>query len=194
MSIVLRGGRVIDSGGESVVDVEIGDDGQIAAMGTGLAGEEDLDCAGCVVTPGLVYLHTHLRQPGDEEAETIETGARAAALGGYTAVVAMPNTEPATDCVAVVEQVRVLGQLAACEIVPSAAMTVGRRGHQMTPMGELVDAGVGMFTDDGTGVQDPQLMRHLMEYSTGLTGRLGRQVVLAQHCEVTALSQGGFMN
>ena len=68
MSIVLRGGRVVDSGGESVVDVEIGDDGQIAAVGTGLAGDEDLDCAGCVVAPGLVDLHAHLRQPGDEEA------------------------------------------------------------------------------------------------------------------------------
>ena len=194
MGIVLRGGRVVDSDGESVVDVEIGDDGRIAAVGTGLVGEEDLDCAGCVVAPGLVDLHAHLRQPGDEEAETIETGARAGALGGYTALVAMPNTEPTTDCVAVVEQVRALGEPAACEIVPSAAMTVGRSGHQMSPMGELVDAGVGMFTDDGTGVQDPQVMRRLMEYSTGLTDRLGHPVVLAQHCEVTALSEGGYMH
>ena len=89
MGIVLRGGRVVDSDGESVVDVEIGDDGRIAAVGTGLVGEEDLDCAGCVVAPGLVDLHAHLRQPGDEEAETIETGARAGALGGYTALVAL---------------------------------------------------------------------------------------------------------
>ena len=194
MSIVLRGGRIVDSEGDRVLDVQIGDDGRIAALGDGLAGEEELDCAGCVVAPGFVDLHAHLREPGDEEAETIETGARAGAAGGYTALVAMPNTEPVTDCVAVVEQVRSLGSRSACEIVPSAAMTVGRQGREMTPMGELVDAGVGIFTDDGTGVQDPQVMRRLMEYSTGLVTRLGRPVVLAQHCEVTALSEGGYMH
>ncbi|MEC9056928.1 MAG: dihydroorotase, partial [Actinomycetota bacterium] len=115
-------------------------------------------------------------------------------LGGYTALVAMPNTDPTTDCVAVVEQVRALGRPSTCEIVASAAMTVGRAGDDMAPMGELVDAGVGIFTDDGTGLQDPRLMRRIMEYSTGLTRRLGRPVVLAQHCEVSALSAGGYMH
>lgn len=194
MSLVIRGGRVIDQKGERKIDVEIGDDGRIAAVGTGLSAEADLDASGCIVSPGFVDLHAHLRQPGQEEAETIETGARGGSLGGFTALVAMPNTEPATDSVAVVEQVRSLGRESMCEIVPSAAMTVERAGEDMAPMGELVDARVGIFTDDGTGLQDPRLMRRIMEYSIGLTGRLGRPVILAQHCEVSALSAGGFMH
>ncbi len=194
MSVVLKGGRVIDRTGERTLDVEVGDDGRIAAVGTGLSGDLDLDASGCVVSPGFVDLHTHLREPGQEEAETIETGARGGSLGGYTALVAMPNTDPTTDCVAVVDQVRNLGRRSTCEIVPSAAMTVGRHGADMAPMGELVDAGVGIFTDDGTGLQDPRLMRRVMEYSVGLAGRLGRPVVLAQHCEVSALSAGGYMH
>ncbi|MDP6867594.1 MAG: dihydroorotase [Acidimicrobiales bacterium] len=194
MSVVLRGGRIIDADGERALDVELGDDGRIAAVGGGLRGDLELDASGCVVSPGFVDLHAHLREPGQEEAETIETGARGGSLGGYTALVAMPNTDPTTDCVAVVEQVRALGRPSTCEIVASAAMTVGRAGEDMAPMGELVDAGVGIFTDDGTGLQDPRLMRRIMEYSTGLTRRLGRPVVLAQHCEVSALSAGGYMH
>ena len=194
MSVVLRGGRIIDADGERTLDLEVGDDGRIAAVGSGLSGDLELDASGCVVSPGFVDLHAHLRQPGQEEAETIETGARGGSLGGYTALVAMPNTDPTTDCVAVVEQVRALGRLSTCEIVASAAMTVNRAGDDMAPMGELVDAGVGIFTDDGTGLQDPRLMRRIMEYSTGLTRRLGRPVVLAQHCEVSALSAGGYMH
>ena len=194
MSVVLRGGRIIDRDGERVLDVELGDDGLIAALGTGLSGDLDLDATGCVVSPGFVDLHAHLREPGQEEAETILTGALGGSLGGYTALVAMPNTDPTTACVAVVEQVRALGRRSTCEMVPSAAMTLGRHGVDMAPMGELVDAGVGIFTDDGTGLQDPRLMRRVMEYSTGLGGRLGRPVVLAQHCEVSALSEGGYMN
>jgi len=194
VSVVLRGGRIIDADGERTLDVEVGDDGLISAVGSGLSGDLELDASGCVISPGFVDLHAHLREPGQEEAETIETGARGGSLGGYTALVAMPNTDPTTDCVAVVEQVRALGRLSTCEIVASAAMTVGRAGDDMAPMGELVDAGVGIFTDDGTGLQDPRLMRRIMEYSTGLTRRLGRPVVLAQHCEVSALSAGGYMH
>ena len=194
MSLVLRGGRIIDSEGERILDVEIGEDGLIAAVGTGLTGDVNLDASGCVVSPGFVDLHAHLREPGLEEAETIQTGARGGSLGGYTALVAMPNTDPTTDCVAVVEQVRSLGRRSTCEIIPTAAMTLRRDGVDMAPMGELVDAGVGIFTDDGTGLQDPRLMRRIMEYSTGLGRRLGRPVVLAQHCEVVALSAGGYMH
>lgn len=194
MSVVLRGGRIIDSEGERTLDVELGEDGRIAAVGTGLSGDVNLDASGCVISPGFVDLHAHLREPGLEEAETIQTGARGGSLGGYTALVAMPNTDPTTDCVAVVEQVRALGGRSTCEIIPTAAMTLGRDGVDMAPMGELVDAGVGIFTDDGTGLQDPRLMRRIMEYSTGLGRRLGRPVVLAQHCEVSALSAGGHMH
>ena len=91
MSVVLRGGRIIDRDGARVLDVELGDDGLIAALGTGLSGDLDLDASGCVVSPGFVDLHAHLREPGQEEAETILTGALGGSLGGYTALVAMPN-------------------------------------------------------------------------------------------------------
>ena len=106
----------------------------------------------------------------------------------------MPNTTPTMDCLAVIDQVRGLGQESICEVIPTAAMTVDRKGEKMAPMGELVDAGVGIFTDDGRGLQDPRLMRRIMEYSTGLTHRLGRPIILAQHCEIEALSCGGYMH
>jgi len=194
MTLVIRGGTIIDSEGEKKADVAIGDDGLITEVSANLKGEEELDASGCIVTSGFVDLHSHLREPGQEDAETIETGARGGALGGYTALIAMPNTTPAMDCLAVIDQVRALGEKSVCEIIPTGTMTVGRKGEQMSPMGELVDAGVGIFTDDGNGLQDPRLMRRIMEYSTGLTHRLGRPVVLAQHCEVEALSCGGYMH
>ena len=194
MGLVLKGGKILDRKGERSLDVSIGSDGKILDTGKKLEGDIEVDCSGCVITSGLVDLHVHLREPGDEEAETIETGARSGAMGGFTALVAMPNTEPATDCLAVVEQIKTLGKKSSCEIIPSAAMTVGRKGKEMVQMGELVDNGIGIFTDDGTGVQDPQLMRRLMEYSTGLESRLGRPVVLAQHCEVHELAEGGHMH
>ena len=194
MTLVIRGGTIIDSNGEQKTDVKIGEDGSILEIGKNLTGDQELDASGCVVTAGFVDLHSHLREPGQEDAETIETGSRGGALGGYTALVAMPNTTPAMDCVAVIDQVRGLGQESICEVVPTAAMTVDRKGEKMAPMGELVDAGVGIFTDDGRGLQDPRLMRRIMEYSTGLAHRLGRPISLAQHCEIEALSCGGHMH
>ena len=129
------------------------------------------------------------REPGREDAETIETGSRAAALGGYTAVVAMPNTDPAADSRDVVElRADQGGGPGLCDVHPSACITVGRAGEQLAPFGELVGAGVRIFTDDGTGVQDPLLMRRAMEYSLGL------DMVLAQHCEVAALTKGAVMH
>ena len=194
-TLAVRGGTVVDATGSRRADVVVGNDGRIVAVGAGLDGDETLDATGCVVAPGLVDLHAHLREPGREEAETVETGARGAALGGYTAVVAMPNTSPAMDCAAVVRQVQDLGRDAICDIRPSAAITVGRRGEELAPMAELVRMGVRVFTDDGDGVQDAQVMRRALEYAGGLahlTG--GTPVVLAQHCEVTALSRGGYMH
>ena len=139
--------------------------------------------------PGFVDLHTHLREPGREEAETIETGSRAAALGGYTAVVAMPNTDPAQDARGVVDFVRAQGAAAGlCEVLPAGCITMGRAGEQLAPYAELVAAGVRIFTDDGNGVQDPLLMRRAMEYSLGL------DMVLAQHCEVSRLTGGAVMH
>ena len=152
------------------------------------AGCTVLDATGCLVGPGLVDLHTHLRQPGREEAETVESGARAAALGGYTAVVAMPNTEPAIDSAGVARQVLELGRGALAEVAVAGAITVGRAGQALAPMGELADLGVTLFTDDGAGVQDGGLMRRALDYAKGLG------VTLAQHCEDSCLAKGGAMH
>ena len=103
-SVVIKGGRVVDADGERVADVIVVD-GRIAAVGADLSADRTLDATGCIVSPGLVDIHSHLREPGKEEAETVETGARGAALGGYTAILAMPNTVPAIDSAAVVQQV-----------------------------------------------------------------------------------------
>jgi dihydroorotase len=187
-SLVLKGGRVLDATGERVADVVI-EDGVIAAIGADLAADEILDVGQSgVVAPGMVDLHTHLRQPGREEAETVESGARAAALGGFTCVVAMPNTEPAVDCASVVRDVLALGRDATCDVRVAAAITVGRAGEQLTEMAEMAGMGVRLFTDDGNGVQDDRLMRRAMEYASDLG------IVLAQHCENEALSSGGHMH
>jgi dihydroorotase len=184
----LKGGDVVDETGRRRADVLVGDDGVIAAVGENLDGDRTLDCGGCVVSPGLVDLHTHLRQPGREEAETIETGSRAAALGGYTAVVAMPNTEPAIDSPGVVREILELGEKALCEVRPAAAITIGRQGEQLVPMAELAALGVRLFTDDGSGVQSSLLMRRALEYASALG------VTLAQHCEDAGLSHGAHMH
>ncbi len=188
--IVITSGRLLDETGERTGDVRI-DDGRIVEVGsvTALDGDEVIDAAGCVVSPGFVDLHTHLREPGKEEAETIETGSRAAALGGYTAIVAMPNTDPTQDCVEVVGFVRQQAARAGlCEVLPAAAITVGRNGSQLAPFAELAAVGVRIFTDDGNGVQDPLLMRRAFEYSLGLG------ITLAQHCEVARLTEGAVMH
>jgi dihydroorotase len=185
--VVIKGGRVLTSGGPQQVDVVI-KNGTVAAVGADLDAKNVIDASGCIVGPGLVDLHAHLRQPGREEAETIETGARAAALGGYTAVVAMPNTEPAIDSAAVVREVQELAAGALCEVYPAGAITVGRAGERLAPMAEMAELGVRIFTDDGAGVQDGRLMRRAMEYATGL------DVTLAQHCEDDSLAAGGHMH
>ena len=190
VTTVLRGGRVIDSIGERLADVVIGHDGRIAAVGADLRAERTLDASGCVVSPGLVDLHSHLRQPGQEEAETIETGARGAALGGYTCILAMPNTVPAIDHAGLVREVLELGRSAPCDVRTSGAITVGRAGEQLAPLGEMADLGVRFFTDDGAGVADTRLMRRAMEY----VGGLPKGVVLAQHCEDPVLAGGGHMH
>ncbi len=191
---LIQGGTVIDPTGERRADVLVRD-GVVAAIDEHLGESPDaggatvIDAAGCVVSPGFVDLHTHLREPGKEEAETIETGSRAAAKGGYTCVVAMPNTDPTQDCVSVVEFVRKQGEAAGlCDVRPSGSITVGRAGTQLTPFAELAEAGVRIFTDDGSGVQDPLLMRRAFEYALDL------DIVLAQHCEVARLTEGAVMH
>ena len=185
---VIKGGTVVNRDGVFAADVRIRD-GVIAEVGQSLDGPEVLEAGGCFVSSGFVDLHTHLREPGREEAETIETGSRAAAIGGYTAVVAMPNTDPAQDSVMVVEFVRARGAEAGLvEVVPSGCITVGRAGQTLAPFSSLAGAGVRIFTDDGNGVQDPLLMRRALEYARDL------DIVLAQHCEVSRLTEGAVMH
>lgn len=187
-SFVLRGGTIVNPDGNVEADVVVRD-GSIDAVGGTTSDLPVVDATGCFISSGFVDLHTHLREPGKEEAETIETGSRAAARGGYTAVVAMPNTDPAQDAVHVVDFVRARGeQVGLCDVLPSGCITIGRLGQQLAPFAALAKAGVHLFTDDGTGVQDPLLMRRALEYA----GELG--VVLAQHCEVARLTEGAVMH
>jgi dihydroorotase len=189
--ILITGGTVLDQTGSRPAHVRIRD-GRVVAAGADLPPSEHdvvLDAAGCIVSPGFVDLHAHLREPGKEEAETIETGSRAAALGGYTCVVAMPNTDPTQDTVSVVDFVRRQGVAAGlCDVRPAGSITVGRLGDQLSPLAELAAVGVHLFTDDGTGVQDALLMRRAMEYAVDL------DIVLAQHCEVARLTEGAVMH
>ena len=146
-----------------------------------------------MVAPGLVDLHAHLRQPGREEAETVETGSRAAALGGYTCVVAMPNTEPAIDCASVVKDVLLLGRDSLCDVRSSAAITVGRAGTQLTEMAELAAsrrAPLHRRRQRRAG-RPPHAPGHGVRQRPVVEGR---GVVLAQHCENEALSAGGHMH
>ncbi len=185
---VIKGGRVVDATGDRVADVLV-QGGVVAAVGRRVEGAPVLDAGGCLVVPGLVDLHVHLREPGDEEAETIETGARAAALGGFTAVVAMPNTEPPLDDAAVVASVLAAGRDAMCEVASSGCITKGRRGVELAPMGELHALGVRIFTDDGACVADAGVMRRALEYAHALPG-----AVVSQHAEDPALAGGGHMH
>ena len=187
-SIVIKGGTVINRSSQEVADVKIEND-CVVEVGKNLKGDIQLDASGCIVSSGFVDLHAHLREPGKEEAETIETGSRAGALGGYTALVAMPNTDPPQDSVAVIDFVREQGKRAGLvDVIPSGCITLGRQGESLAPMAELANAGVTLFTDDGNGVQDAALMRRALEYAKGLG------ITLAQHCEVAELTKGAVMN
>ena len=189
-AIVIRGGLVIGADSSFLADVVIFD-GVIAGIGNALEapqGAHEIDAEGCWVGPAFVDLHTHLREPGHEEAETIESGARAAAVGGYGAIVAMPNTEPALDNVALVSYVLDRGARTPIDVAVAGAITLGRRGELLAPMAEMASLGVRLFTDDGQGVQDPSLMRRALTYARPLGVRL------AQHCEDALLSANGSMN
>ena len=187
-SVVIKGGTILNQNGELRADVRIENE-IVIEVGANLKGDVELDASGCIVTSGFVDLHAHLREPGKEEAETIETGSRAGALGGYTALVAMPNTDPPQDSVAVIDFVREQGKRAGLvDVIPSGCITLGRQGETLAPMAELAQAGVNFFTDDGFGVQDASLMRRALEYARGLG------VTLAQHCEVAELTKGAVMS
>ena len=150
-----------------------------------------IDADGLVALPGLVDLHTHLREPGREDAETVESGSRAAALGGYTAVCAMANTSPVADTAGVVEQVWRLGREAGLvDVQPIGAVTVGLAGERLAELGAMADsaARVRIFSDDGHCVADPRLMRRALEYVKAFDG------VIAQHAEEPRLTEGAQMH
>jgi dihydroorotase len=191
--ILLKGGRVIDpsQGHDAIADVLIVD-GKIAAVGPNLAapdGAEQMSVSGAVVAPGLIDVHVHLREPGREDAETVASGARAAAAGGFTAVCAMPNTDPVTDNQAavgfIVKQAAAAG---AARVYPIGAISVGQRGEQLAEFGEMVAAGAVAVSDDGHPVASSHLMRTALEYA------LSFGIPVAEHCEDPALAQNGVMH
>ncbi|MFB7469165.1 dihydroorotase [Streptomyces sp. NPDC056224] len=187
--ILIRGAKVL--GGEAQ-DVLI--DGEtIAEVGTGLeAGDAQvIEAEGQILLPGLVDLHTHLREPGREDSETVLTGTRAAASGGYTAVFAMANTFPVADTAGVVEQVWRLGKESGyCDVQPIGAVTVGLEGKQLSELGAMHDsaARVTVFSDDGKCVDDAVIMRRALEYVKAFGG------VVAQHAQEPRLTEGAQMN
>jgi dihydroorotase len=193
--VLIRGGRIIDParGIDATGDVLIRG-GRIASAGERIDGAavSDLhiiDAAGLIVCPGLVDLHCHLRDPGFEYKETIETGTKAAAHGGFTTVCCMPNTNPPADSRATVEYIqRTAAATAFARVLPIGSVSKGRQGKEMAEMGDLAEAGVVAFSDDGSPVADAALMRHALEYSRALG------LPISNHCEDRALAQGGVMH
>ena len=192
-ALLIRGGRVIDPSQsvDAVRDVLVVD-GVLAEVAEGIdapEGAREIDAAGLVVTPGLIDVHVHLREPGGEHKETIATGARAAAAGGFTAVCAMPNTDPVVDDPAGVGFVLAQGVAAgAARVYPVGAISVGQEGKRLAAIGEMVAAGAVGITDDGNPVMDSGLMRRAMEYAQAF------DIPVADHPEDLGLSGVGVMN
>ena len=190
---LFRGVRLVDprSGHDGPTNVLVEDE-SIEGVGpdvSGAAGTRVIDGDGLVMAPGLVDLHAHLREPGFEHKETVETGSRAAAVGGYTAICAMPNTDPVTDNAAVVMEVRNLAEKAGlCDVFPAGAITKGLAGESLTDIGEMADVGVRLLTDDHNCVQSSRVMRLALEYAKSF------DVVIAQHAQDAALTEGWQMH
>ncbi len=191
--VLLRNGRLICpfTGVDRTADVLV-EDGRIAAVGHGggivTENAEVLDLAGKIISPGFVDLHTHLREPGEEHKETIATAVEAALAGGFTTVCAMPNTQPALDSRITIETVARRSEGLGVRVLPIGAITVGRRGEQLAPLGSMAAAGAVAFSDDGSPVSDAGLMRRALEYSRPM----GLPIVT--HAEELALSAGGSMH
>ena len=191
--ILIQGGRVIDPsrGSDGVADVYL-TDGKVAAVGSNIVGEEGtliIPAAGKVVAPGLIDLHVHLREPGQEDQETVATGAMAAAAGGFTAVCAMPNTDPVVDNQGTVGFIVSQAQRAAkARVYPIGAISLGQRGEKLAEFGELVGAGAVAVSDDGKPVMSSHLMRTALEYARTFG------IPVADHCEDLALAEGGAMH
>ncbi len=191
--ILIRGGRVVDpsQGVDDTVDLLLAE-GKVARLAQGIdapEGAEVVDAAGSIVTPGLMDVHVHLREPGGEHKETIASGARAAAAGGFTTICAMPNTDPVIDSPATVGFVAAAGREAgAARVYPLGALSIGQEGERLTEIGELVEAGAVGITDDGNPVMDSGLMRLALDYAQAF------EIPVADHCEDLGLSHGGVMN
>jgi dihydroorotase len=190
--LLIRGGHVIDpsQGIDRVADLLVAEGKIVQIGGTVVPSRvQILDATGLIVCPGFVDLHCHLREPGFEDKETIATGTKAAAIGGFTAVCCMANTEPPLDNAAVVDWVkRKAGKDSLITVLPIGCITKGRKGKELTDMVELAEAGVVAFSDDGTSVASSQLMRRALEHGRDL----GLPVI--DHCEDKALSANGIMN
>jgi len=186
-SFVLKNAQLSDG---QIADIKISS-GVIAEIGSNLSAETQIDCAGLIALPGFVDLHTHLREPGYEASETVLTGTQSAALGGFTAVHAMANTDPVADTAGVVEQIRSLGiEAGYVDVFPIGAVTVGLEGKQLAELGAMANsrAAVKVFSDDGKCVSDPLLMRRALEYVKAFGG------VIAQHAQEPRLTEGAQMN
>jgi dihydroorotase len=190
--VLLQGGRVVDPVArlDALRDVLV-EDGRIADLGdVAPTDAEVIDCTGLIVAPGLVDMHTHLREPGFEHKETIETGTRAAAAGGYTAIAPMANTEPVADHAGVIHEVRDLAAaVGLCDVFPVGAITKGLEGESLAEIGEMVEAGVRMFSDDGRCVPTARLLRNALIYAKAFD-----DVVIAEHCEDASLAEGSQMH
>ena len=192
-SWILKNGRIIDPANhiDRTGDLWI-KDGRIVEPGSfdpSLDETETINLHGLVVAPGLIDMHVHLRQPGNTDAETIRTGTMAAAAGGFTSIVAMPNTSPCADNAATIQYIKEFASReGVVKVLPSGALSVGRKGEEMAPVGSLKAAGVVALTDDGTCIQDNELMRHVVEYA----GNFGLPIL--EHCEDKFLAGDGVMH
>jgi dihydroorotase len=191
--LLLRGGRVIDPSRDvdAVLDVLL-QDGRVAELGAKLAarGAEQIDASKLVVTPGLIDVHVHLREPGREDKETIGSGTRAAAAGGFAAVCAMPNTDPVNDSAGITRAVmeKAKGEGSGVRVYPIGAITKGSRGEELAEYADLRDAGCVAVSDDGRPVASARVMRRALEYAKGV----GLTVI--DHCEDPTLSDRASMN
>lgn len=192
MALLLKNGRVVDpvAGIDEVADIVIRD-GRIVEIGQDLTipKGETLECAGKVILPGLADIHTHLREPGREDEETIASGTRAAARGGYTAVCAMPNTDPvADDASAIRFVIETAEREGAVRVHPLGAISMRQQGASLAEIGEMVAAGAVAFSDDGHGVADAGMMRRAMDYAKAF------DAVIVSHCEDESLAGRGVVN